>query len=614
VGVTNGKTESFYAWTAAAGTTFANATHASGTDYSTVNVSSTAPATLLVLSTDTPGLAANTGSTAYKATVKYGTTVNITAQMSATKVGAAYPAVAQPLNKVTFTHTIYAVGTDTIESVTTTSVFTDANGTATYAVTDADPAVSLAATRHKVVVSDNGGMTETSALPAGYNGHFVGGTTAEWSFDDAAVAYNTTSLATNLSSYLAGSALLPVARSVTSTNTDQYGAAHAASSGDTVQFQGAAVSAGDIFACNNTGDLCYFHAATSFLPLAGDDEMTGEADDNTWTTTVDHGLLVGDAIIFDTVSTKVDVHTNADTVYYVKARAARTFTLELTAGGDAVTMDADVDDVTALLGIPYKVTAHNLTDADSIVFRGTLGSEADASIDKDTRYWVRTTGLTAHEFGMDTTSNNTGLLAHAQIDNCTATNCDVFKYHAATASPNRTIGPDGTASVAWNDTASTNAADTVSVYVSTSKEAAKTSYRYITPVTGTAIGDAATAIGWAESTGAGAGHITVTPLVWDNGNNTLLVQVNHGIVPISVNAAAADDAGVQAVTYLLYTYDANDQFFLTEGTATTTLAGFELQLTAHMTANAGIAFVSGDLSAVTYQALAGNISVFKLGT
>ena len=100
----------------------------------------------------------------------------------------------------------------------------------------------------------------------------------------------------------------------------------------------------------------------------------------------------------------------------------------------------------------------------------------------------------------------------------------------------------------------------------------------------------------------------------DNANNTLLVQVNHGIVPISVNAAAADDAGVQSVEYLLYTYDAGDQFNLTEGSTTTSLAGFELQLTAHLNAATVGAFATGDISAITYQALAANTSVFSLGT
>jgi hypothetical protein len=314
----------------------------------------------------------------------------------------------------------------------------------------------------------------------------------------------------------------------------------------------------------------------------------------------------------------VDVHLNADTVYYVKAKADRTFTLEDTAGGSAtLIVDANIADCELGTCIPYKVLAHNLTDADSIIFRGTLSTNADVTIDKDTRYYVRTAGLTAHKFGMDTTSNATALLAHAQIDDCTAATCDAFKYHAASASPNRTIGPDGTASVAWNDTASTTAADTVSVYVSTTKEAAKTSYRYLLPVTGTALGGAATAIAWAESTGAGANHVTATPLVWDNANNTLLVQVNHGVVPISVNAAAADDAGVQAVAYLLYTYDANDQFGTTADATkvAATMAGFEYQLGLHLAAGTGgVAFTLGDLSGVTYQALAANVSVFGLGT
>jgi len=111
--------------------------------------------------------------------------------MSAAAVGASYAAVAQAGNVVTFIHTIEAVAADTVESVTTTKVTTDANGTATYTFTDADPlaATGTGDTTHSIVVSDADGTTTlTSAAAAGYAGHFITtGSTVEVDFtDDAA--------------------------------------------------------------------------------------------------------------------------------------------------------------------------------------------------------------------------------------------------------------------------------------------------------------------------------------------------------------------------------------------------------------------------------------------
>jgi hypothetical protein len=76
-----------------------------------------------------------------------------------------------------------------------------------------------------------------------------------------------------------------------------------------------------------------------------------------------------------------------------------------------------------------------------------------------------------------------------------------------------------------------------------------------------------------------------------------------------------------AYTVTQYSYDDNDQFNLTADVtaAATSLAGFELQLTAHINAADGVGgavagFARGDLHAVSYQALSGNVSIFSLGT
>jgi hypothetical protein len=240
----------------------------------------------------------------------------------------------------------------------------------------------------------------------------------------------------------------------------------------------------------------------------------------------------------------------------------------------------------------------------------------DDTFTANTRYYVSSTGLTAQEFGLNPTSNATAAIniETAESDDCTLTTCEMFIYHPS-ATADRTIGPDGTASVAWNDTTSTNGADTVSVYKSTTKEAAKTAYRYNAAVVGTTINNADTAIAWAEDVDANdASYVDAQPVIWDNANNTLLVKLNHGIANSAVAAATHTAAThVRSVDYVLYSYDDNDQFFLTNGSAATTLAGFELQLTTDLARATIGAFAVGDLFSVTYEALAGNVSIFKLG-
>ena len=624
--VSAGKTMSYFAWSAAAGTTFVLATHGSGTEYSTIDISSTAPATLLVLSTDTPAMALNSGASAYKTTVKYGSTVTITAQMSAAKVGAAYPAVAQPLNKVTFTHTIHALGGDVVESVTTTNVLTDASGTATYSFTDADPlaTANTGATRHLVVVSDAGGMTETSAATAGYNGHFVGGTTAEWSFDDAAVAYNTTTLATNLSNYKAGSTLLPVARSATSTNWDQYGGVHTASASNTVKFQGAAVSGTGLLVCVSGNDLCYFQGR-QITAETGDDEITLDAND-LWTMKAGtvHGLSVGDAVAFaGTLSTKMDDGLDTNTVYYVKtAPNTTTFTTATVSSGGSITNTANaVDDCAAATCRLYQVEPHSLEGTESIVFR-TAATEVDDTFTANTRYYVAAAGLTSFEFGLNTTANADAKMdiGTTPADNCTLTTCEAYLWHAGSGSPARSIGPDGTASVAWNDTTSTSGLDSLSVYVSTTKEAAKSSYRYIAPVVGTTLADSHTATTWVEDEGNDAGQLIATPLIHDAAGNTLLVSIAHGRNNLTETAGPnVHTIATHGTEYLQYSYDDNDQFMTTADatSAAATMAEFEAALAACKVVGdvAGVSFSAADIYGVTaYQALAGNVSTFKLGT
>jgi hypothetical protein len=339
---------------------------------------------------------------------------------------------------------------------------------------------------------------------------------------------------------------------------------------------------------------------------------------------VAHGLAVGDAVAWDKASTKLkDNAITENDVMYVKTVTSVDIVIlgAVSSGGTALNIAAAVNDCgTApfILCTLYRVESHGLTGGESVVLR-TASAELDDTFTANTRYYVSETGLTAQEFGLNPTSNATaGInIETAEADDCTLTTCEMFIYHPS-ATADRTIGPDGTASVAWNDTTSANGADTVSVYKSTTKEAAKTAYRYNAAVVGTTINNADTAIAWAEDVDANdASWVDAQPVIWDNANNTMLVKLNHGIKNSAIAAATHTAAThVRSVDYVLYSYDDNDQFFLLGdgAAATTTMTGFETQLTTHLAAATVGAFAVGDLFSVSYQALAGNVSIFKLGT
>ena len=105
-----------------------------------------------------------------------------------------------------------------------------------------------------------------------------------------------------------------------------------------------------------------------------------------------------------------------------------------------------------------------------------------------------------------------------------------------------------------------------------------------------------------------------------------MVQIAYGGTgDTHANYAAALTAG--DVTYTQYTWDDNDHFYKDSAAGggaamvATTMAGFEGTAAATETtpgllnhkANGSGSWTAGDLDAVTYDALSGNISVFKLG-
>jgi len=261
-----------------------------------------------------------------------------------------------------------------------------------------------------------------------------------------------------------------------------------------------------------------------------------------------------------------------------------------------------------------------------VVFRA-LSAEALADgFALNTIYYVQSGGLTASAFALGTAAGSgTVTISNADIDDGTdAYSNALFRVHPNASigkGASRSTGPSGTASVAWNDSTTTSGADTVSVWAAATAlgNAQATTYRTITPVIGTTLGTAgaATAIDWLEVAGASTSHVTATPKVWDNANNTLVIEVLHGVVP---------STGPQPVEYLLYAYDSNDIFYKAEGVTATTMAGFEGAYVAGGSASVygllghqadgtlGLLFSLGDIQHIDYEVLPGNVSVFNLGS
>ena len=524
--VADGKTRNWYAWTAAAGTTFVDATHGSGDNYSTTSQSSKAAATLAVISTDLSSKAKvnNTGDI-NDTEVKYGDTVNVTVQMSSAKNGSSYPAVAQSLVLVTFTDTVYqSASASVIESLTVTKCYTDAAGTCTYSLTEADQATTDGFTRRSLEVTTSSGA-EQSAAADNKPGHFVNAGAADTmtlTFEDGASAYHSTTIAQNATSYAAGSALAPVARNATASLWNQYGDAFTTATA--VKFQGRNVTGANELNCL-ANDVCHLAGATmtSFA--------SGEADDNKLTWGAAHGLVVGDWIVFAGLSTKGLTDYAIDTPYCVKTAAATTtLTLSATCAGVALGIGDDINDVGAET-IVKKVVAHALTGTDTVVFRSATADLINT--DKtavDTTYWVKSDGtLTSAQFQLALVSNaGTAVNWAAAVDDCTAATCQMYEQHEVVGAATRTTtGGVGTAAVAWSATAGTAAEDVVTVWKDATHEASSTALRHIAPVATTTLGTAgSTAVDWIEDLTAGADFVAGWPREWIDADN--LTKTKNG--------------------------------------------------------------------------------------
>jgi hypothetical protein len=368
-------------------------------------------------------------------------------------------------------------------------------------------------------------------------GHFkTTGSTVEVDFTDDTIALTASSMAANTTAYKAGSALLPVARSATMTLRDQYGNAHTASSGTTVQFAGEKRGLGRLTATTHGSETI---------------------------TSAGHLLAAGDKIVFTEIGGGAGGLIVEDCTYTVLARTDHdNFTMAVIAG------DLGVGTVTGCTAISAFLLAADASGAD-------VGA------------WLYNT-----------------------IN-------DTFGF------ADRTIGPDGTASIAWNDVTTTSGRSTVGGYVSATlnQTGNKNATRWLAP-SATVLDNSKTSATWSQTDAGGTAHLAEADddinghiLAWDNANNTLLVEINYGTGACSEDGAAA--AAPCSQTFTQYTYDDNDQYNTTaDATAVAaTMAGFEYQLGLHLAAGTGgLVFTQGDIASVAYQALSANVSVFGLGT
>jgi len=576
--VASAGTTSFHAWTAAAATTYDNDIHAGLGDTSTVNQSNTAVPGAVTMSCDVntgSRVSTSTGALAHVANVHHGDTVTITAQMTTAHVSGVATPVALPLNRLTVLHKIYTAGSDTaIASATTSAIYTDATGAATYSFTQADPNLlgTTAVTDdviHSVLITDYADTYPELVAPAAVATgpcHSATPATVPLIFDfqdtvtDLPVKATQTS---NVSSYkAAASALAPVSRTSTVTMTDKFG--------DAV-----------------TGGSVVFHGAgeTNIAAVAAG---TGVANSLTMVTVADRSVTHFPAqadVCFGATSALIEEFT-AGAVYVIKTITA-----------------ANPNVLTLSLG-----------DSGGLNFAGAAAVDAVIAV-----------------AGTPTIETNLAI-AHP-IFGCAA----------------RTVSPAGTASIAWNDTTLTSGADIVGFSYAASRpmttdnaqlaalgvasllSSTNTAYRWVVPsTTAVAGGVQATALFSELDEGDDgidhANDIQATPMEVDYVNNTMVVKFDFGIEVALGSAAGGRLIDSPLEVFTSFSWDDNDYYYLNsdEGVTVTasTMAGFEGAYVAGVAAYGlqgalatgnGLSYATGTLDSVSYQALAANTSIFKLG-
>ena len=268
----------YYAWTAAAGTTYDNDVNGTGTDYSSVTVAATAAASETRCTMDTPANTSMAGGIATHVS-KYGAVTTISCQLT-DGTAATSGNVATALRKVkmdvvrTFTTDTATLQSGNVTMATSEIGLTDATGAVSFTITGpANPNTAVGDVYNDVVVLTDltGGAINDGAVLDSYSGNMVdsgSNMTFTLNYLDTAAVATTSGLTSTATSGLAN-AVTGITRTYTGTVYDQYG--------DTV--------------ASNAGTF----ASSSTLP--GGLACT-VATPSVCTTLAVHGLAVGDDVIF----------------------------------------------------------------------------------------------------------------------------------------------------------------------------------------------------------------------------------------------------------------------------------------------------------------------------
>ncbi len=268
----------YYAWTAAAGTTYDNDVNGTGTDYSSVTVAATAAASETRCTMDTPANTSMAGGAATHVS-KYAAVTTISCQLT-DGTAATSGNVATPLRKVkmdvvrTFTTDTAGLQSGNVTMATSEIGLTDATGAVSFTITGpANPNTAVGDVYNDVVVLTDltGGAINDGAVLDSYSGNMVdsgSNMTFTLNYLDTAAVATTSGLTSTATSGLAN-AVTGITRTYTGTVYDQYG--------DTV--------------ASNAGTF----ASSSTLP--GGLACT-VATPSVCTTLAVHGLAVGDDVIF----------------------------------------------------------------------------------------------------------------------------------------------------------------------------------------------------------------------------------------------------------------------------------------------------------------------------
>jgi hypothetical protein len=285
----------FYAWTAAAGTTFDNDLHgetANADNYDTITVGATAAAVVLSCTMDTP-TNAQVAST-HVHTMKFGATTTVTCQAK-DAVGDAAGNVAKATQYLKYNHsrvfTTDSAGLQTGDTILTNEVLTatDASGTSTFTITGPTDTTGTDVVTDTVVVTTititdiiNGGTIYPLAGTSGIMTESGTTLTFGLKYLDTAAAATSSTLTSTATSGVA--ATTGVTRTYTATQFDQYGDTVASSAGT---FSSSSTLPGGLACTVATPSVC--------------------------TTLAAHGLAVGDDIIFTGMGAAVlsDGTTNA---------------------------------------------------------------------------------------------------------------------------------------------------------------------------------------------------------------------------------------------------------------------------------------------------------------